>query len=60
VTRVNVVVEGETEESFVRSVLAAALWPHQVSLIPIGIEAMRRECPHFRYWLERLAALARS
>jgi hypothetical protein len=24
----------------------------------IGIEAMRRECPHFRDWLERLEALA--
>jgi len=25
----------------------------------IGIEAMRRECPHFRNWLEWLEALAR-
>lgn len=26
----------------------------------IGIEAMRRECPHFHDWLARLSALARS
>ena len=26
----------------------------------VGIEAMRRECPHFRDWLERLQALARG
>jgi hypothetical protein len=25
----------------------------------VGIETMRRECPHFRNWLERLAALGR-
>jgi hypothetical protein len=26
----------------------------------VGIEAMRRECPHFRDWLSRLRALARG
>jgi hypothetical protein len=35
VTRVNVVVEGETEESFVNNVLRAALLPHEVYLTPI-------------------------
>ncbi|HZT28660.1 MAG TPA: DUF4276 family protein [Bryobacteraceae bacterium] len=34
-TRVKVVVEGPTEEAFVRSVLAEALWPSGVSLTPI-------------------------
>jgi hypothetical protein len=24
----------------------------------IGIEAMRRECPHFNQWIENLQALA--
>lgn len=32
--RVNVVVEGATEERFVSDVLAKVLWPHQVYLIP--------------------------
>jgi hypothetical protein len=35
VTRVKVAVEGPTEESFVKDVLAHALWPRQVFLIPI-------------------------
>jgi len=35
VTRVYVVVEGQTEESFVQDVLAEALWPYQVYVIPI-------------------------
>jgi hypothetical protein len=35
VTRVRVVVEGQTEESFVKDVLAEALWPHRVHLTPI-------------------------
>jgi hypothetical protein len=35
VTRVNIVVEGQTERSFVNNLLAAALWPHQVYLTPI-------------------------
>lgn len=34
-TRVHVVVEGQTEESFVNDVLAPALWIHQVYLVPI-------------------------
>ncbi len=34
-TRVYVVVEGQTEESFVKDVLAPVLWPHQVYLTPI-------------------------
>ncbi len=34
-TRVHVVVEGQTEESFVNEVLAPALWTRQVSLNPI-------------------------
>ncbi len=34
-TRVHVVVEGQTEESFVNEVLAPPLWTHQVSLNPI-------------------------
>ena len=34
-TRVKVVVEGETEASFVQNVLAEALWPRQVYLTPI-------------------------
>lgn len=33
--RVFVIVEGPTEESFVKGPLAEALWPHQVYLIPI-------------------------
>lgn len=33
--RVYVVVEGQTEESFVGNVLAPTLWPHQISLTPI-------------------------
>jgi hypothetical protein len=35
VTRVYVVVEGHTEESFVNDVLAPALWPREVYLTPI-------------------------
>jgi hypothetical protein len=35
VTRVNVIVEGQTEESFVSSVLGPVLWPRQVYLTPI-------------------------
>jgi len=35
VTRVYVVVEGPTEESFVNNVLAEVLWPSQVYLKPI-------------------------
>jgi len=34
-TRVHVVVEGPTEESFVKNILAQALWPRQVYLTPI-------------------------
>jgi hypothetical protein len=30
-----------------------------ISAQAVGIETMRRECPHFRDWLGRLAALAR-
>jgi len=26
----------------------------------VGIETMKRECPHFRDWIERLAALGRK
>ena len=33
--RVRVVVEGQTEESFVKDVLAEVLWPHELYLIPI-------------------------
>lgn len=33
--RVNIVVEGQTEESFVSGVLAPALWSHQIYLTPI-------------------------
>jgi hypothetical protein len=32
VTRINVVVEGATEESFIKNLLAVALWPKQVYL----------------------------
>ena len=35
--RVNVVVEGQTEETFVNDVLAESLWPHDVHLNPIQI-----------------------
>jgi hypothetical protein len=35
VSRVFVIVEGATEESFVKGPLAEALWPHQVLLVPI-------------------------
>lgn len=34
-SHVFVIVEGPTEESFVKGPLAQALWPHQVYLIPI-------------------------
>lgn len=34
-TRVNVIVEGPTEESFVKNVLAPFLWPGTVYLVPI-------------------------
>jgi hypothetical protein len=34
VTRVHVVVEGQTEESFINEVLAPVLWPHKVYLTP--------------------------
>jgi len=37
--RVYVVVEGQTEESFVKSVLAPALWPQHVFLTPIILGA---------------------
>jgi hypothetical protein len=35
VTRVNVIVEGPTEESFVKNVLAPFFWPREVYLTPI-------------------------
>jgi hypothetical protein len=35
VIRVYVVVEGQTEESFVNNLLGQVFWPHQVFLIPI-------------------------
>jgi hypothetical protein len=35
VRRIYVVVEGQTEESFVKDVLAQTFWPRQASLIPI-------------------------
>jgi hypothetical protein len=35
VTRVTVIVEGQTEESFVKDVLAPELWPREVYLTPI-------------------------
>jgi hypothetical protein len=35
VIRIMIVVEGQTEESFVAGVLAPALWPHRVYLTPI-------------------------
>jgi Domain of unknown function (DUF4276) len=35
VTRVTVIVEGQTEESFVKDVLAPELWPRDVYLTPI-------------------------
>jgi|SRR5215469_8861289 len=38
-TRVHVVVEGQTEESFIRDILAPVLWPHQVYLNPIILGA---------------------
>jgi hypothetical protein len=34
VTRVHVVVEGQTEESFINEILAPILWPHRVYLTP--------------------------
>ena len=34
-TRVHVVVEGQTEESFIKDVLAPALWPRRVYALPI-------------------------
>ncbi len=34
-TRVKIVVEGQTEESFVQTVLAPTLWPQQIYLTPI-------------------------
>jgi len=37
VTRIYVVVEGPTEESFVNSVLAPSLWPRHVYLNPVII-----------------------
>jgi len=39
VSRVYVVVEGSTEESFVKNVLAEVLWPSQVYLTPIIVGA---------------------
>jgi hypothetical protein len=38
-TRVNIVVEGQTEESFVKDILAPVLWPQQVYLNPIILGA---------------------
>jgi hypothetical protein len=38
-TRVHVVVEGQTEESFVKDVLAPVLWPRQVYVTPIIVGA---------------------
>ena len=35
VIRVRIVVEGQTEESFVTNVLAPAFWPQQIYLTPI-------------------------
>jgi hypothetical protein len=101
-------VEGQTEESFIKEVLAPTLWSREIYLLPtllgvpghkggranyarlkkdlliqlkqdrsvycstmldfygLGkdfpgmpvIDRMRRECPHFRAWLEQLEALA--
>ena len=48
-TRVNVVVEGQTERSFVANVLAPALWPHNVFLTPIllGVPGQKGGRPNY-------------
>ena len=48
-TRVKLVVEGQTEESFINNVLAPVLWPRQVSLIPILLGAPGHQGGHTAY-----------
>ena len=47
--RVHVVVEGPTEESFISSVLAPVLWPHQVYLTPtiLGVPGHKGGRPNY-------------
>lgn len=49
-TRIYLLVEGQTEEAFVGELIAC----------DIGLDAMRRACPHFNAWLEKLEALGRN
>ena len=48
-TRVNVVVEGQTEKSFIDNVLAEALWRHEVFLTArvLGIPGKKGGCPNY-------------
>ncbi len=48
-TRVYVVVEGPTEESFINDVLAPVLWSHQVYLIPIILGAPGHKGGNVKY-----------
>ena len=48
-TRVHVVVEGQTEESFIKDVLAPILWPRQVYLFPtlLGVPGHKGGSPNY-------------
>lgn len=65
--RLNFIVEGQSEEAFVKHLLS----PHLLAAIPgydnvsaatqvaqaIGLERMRRQCPHFDSWVTLLEGL---
>lgn len=48
-TRVNIVVEGQSEESFVKGVLAPTLWPQQIALTPslLGVPGHKGGRPNY-------------
>jgi len=76
--RILVLVEGQTEETFVREVLQTYLLSLGLSVTPrlapgyqkrlygpliarrIGLDEIRRQCPHFAGWLGSLEGLANS
>ncbi|MBF0138813.1 MAG: hypothetical protein HQL74_00890 [Magnetococcales bacterium] len=62
--RVVVFAEGQTEEQFIKRVVAPALLPSMVFLEPqlaaerITLEVIEKNCPHFRGWMEKLRKLS--
>jgi hypothetical protein len=54
--RLNIIVEGHTEERFVKEVKSSA---GSATAKDIGLETIRKKCPHFGNWLHQLENLNR-